>query len=181
MFPLKNFSWRSHRHLIALGIASLPLYLALTALSRRFNSGEGYTDRPILAYLAIYAVLFVFYALASKTVLQKPDSASNLWCIVVLGLVFRAVILPSNQIQEDDVYRYLWDGKVFAHGINPYQYSPAETNDYLDFKIKDAEAFTARYTPKERQELDLLSSLKWESEAALKTLERVNHPDGKHK
>ena len=155
----------------------MPLYLALTALSRRFNWGEGHTDRPILAYIAIYAVLFVFYALASKTVLQKPDSASNLWCIVVLGLVFRAVILPSNQIQEDDVYRYLWDGKVFAHGINPYQYAPAETNDYLDFKIKDAEAFMARYTPLERQELDLLSSLKWENEAALKTLERVNHPD----
>jgi hypothetical protein len=168
---------RSQRHLIALGIASLILYVAMTALSRQFNWGEGYTGRPILAYIGTYAALFVFYALATKTVLLKPDSTSSLWCIVVLGLLFRAILLPSNQIQEDDVYRYLWDGKVFAHGINPYQYAPLETNDYLDFKIKDAEAFMARYTSKERQELEILNSLKWESPAAFKTLERVNHPD----
>ncbi|MCH8311637.1 MAG: DUF2029 domain-containing protein [Nitrospinae bacterium] len=177
MFPLKSSPWRSHRHLIALGIASLVLYAALTALSRQFNWGEGYADRPILAYLGIYAVLFVCYAFACKIVLQKPDSASSLWLIVVLGLLFRAVILPANQIQEDDVYRYLWDGKVFAHGINPYKYAPQETNNYLQFKIKDPEAFMARYTQQERSELELLNSLKWENEAALKTLERVNHPD----
>ena len=123
---------RSHRYLIALGSASLVFYLALTALSKQFNWGGGYTDRPILAYLAIYAVLFVFYALACKSVLQKPDSKNALWCIVVLGLLFRGVILPANQIQEDDVYRYLWDGKVFAHGINPYKYAPEEANHYLD-------------------------------------------------
>jgi hypothetical protein len=117
------------------------------------------------------------YALAAKTVLQKPDSSSSLWVIVLLGILFRAVILPANQIQEDDVYRYLWDGKVFAHGINPYKYAPGETNNYLDFKIKDAKAFMARYTPDERAELELLNSLKWESQAALTTLERVNHPD----
>jgi len=168
---------RSHRHLIALGIASLILYAGLTVLSKQFNWGEGYAERPILAYLAIYAILFIFYALAIKTVAQKPESSSSLWCIVVLGLLFRAVILPSHQIQEDDVYRYLWDGKVFAHGINPYKYAPEETNHYLDFKIKDAEGFMARYTPEERKELEILNSLKWENEAALITLERVNHPD----
>lgn len=168
---------RSNRYLIALGSASLALYVALTALSRHFNWGEGYTDRPILAYIAIYAVLFVFYALASKNVLQNPHSSSSLWHIVIFGLLFRAVILPANQIQEDDVYRYLWDGKVFAHGINPYKYAPEETNNFLDFKIKDTKAFMARYTLKERTELELLNSLKWESQAALTTLERVNHPD----
>jgi hypothetical protein len=168
---------RSHRYLIALGSASLVFYLALTALSKQFNWGGGYADRPILAYLAIYAVLFVFYALASKSVLQKPDSPNALWCIVVLGLLFRAVILPANQIQEDDVYRYLWDGKVFANGINPYKYAPEEINHYLDFKIKDAKGFMARYTEQEREELEILNRLKWESEAAMTTLERVNHAD----
>jgi hypothetical protein len=168
---------RSHRYLFSLGIASTVLYLALTAISRQFNWGGGYSDRPILTYIVIYAVLFFLYALACKFVLQKPDSPNALWGIVILGLVFRGVIFPANQIQEDDVYRYLWDGKVFAHGINPFKYAPEETNHYLDFKIKDAEGFMARYTQEEREELDLLNSLKWESEAALTTLERVNHAD----
>ncbi|VAX26632.1 hypothetical protein MNBD_NITROSPINAE05-1293 [hydrothermal vent metagenome] len=168
---------RSHRYLFSLGIASTVFYLALTAISRQFNWGGGYADRPILAFIAIYAVLFVLYALACKFVLQKPDSPNALWCIVLLGLIFRGVIFPAHQIQEDDVYRYLWDGKVFAHGINPYKYAPEETNNYLDFKIKDAKGFMAHYTEQEREELDLLNSLKWESEAALTTLERVNHAE----
>ena len=177
MLSLKNYSWHSHRHLIALGIASLVFYFALTALSRQFNWGEGYSDRPILAYLAIYATLFILYAFACKNVLQKPDSSSSLWLIIILGFLFRAILLPANQIQEDDVYRYLWDGKVFAHGINPYKYAPEETNNYLEFKIQDPEAFLKKYTSQEHSELNLLNSLKWQNEAALTTLERVNHPD----
>lgn len=168
---------RSQRNLIILGIASLILYVGLTGLSRKFNWGGGYADRPILAYLTIYAVLFILYAFAAKIVLQKPDSPSTLWIIVAFGILFRAALLPANQIQEDDVYRYLWDGKVFAHGINPYKYAPEETSNYLEFKIKDPEGFLAHYTPEERSELDVLNSLQWESPEALTTLERVNHPD----
>ncbi len=168
---------RPHRYLIALGIASLVFYVALTALSKQFNWGEGYADRPILAYLTIYAILFILYAFSCKIVLQKPDSASPLWLIIAMGLLFRAALLPAHQIQEDDVYRYLWDGKVFAHGINPYKYAPQEADNYLEYKIKDPEGFMAHYSLREREELDLLNGLKWESQQALTTLTRVNHPD----
>ena len=55
---------------------------------------------------------------------------------MIFGLLFRCAIIPSQQIQEDDVYRYLWDGKVFAHGINPFKFSPEEINEYNLLKIK---------------------------------------------
>ena len=168
---------RSHRLLIIFGASSLGLYYYLTTISRQFNWGEGYADRPILTYLAIYFGLFLLYALACKTVFRNSESRSLLWLIVGLGLLFRGVILPANQIQEDDVYRYLWDGKVFANGINPYQYAPEETTQYLEFKIQDPKRFEKRYDQKSRTDLDLLNSLKWQNEEALRTLERVNHPD----
>lgn len=169
---------RSHRQLLTLGIPSLALYAFLTGLSKQFNWGGGYADRPILTYLAIYFALFGLYAFACKLVTQKTDSSSSsLWLIIGLGLLFRVIILPANQIQEDDVYRYLWDGKVFANGINPYKYAPEETDDYLSFKIQDLENFEKRYSPESQKELDLLNGLKWQNEAALRTLTRVNHPD----
>jgi hypothetical protein len=168
---------RSHRLLLTLGILSLLFYVGLTLLSRQFNWGEGYADRPILTYLAIYFLLFTLYTFACKLVIQKNDSSFSLWLIIVLGLLFRAVLLPANQIQEDDVYRYLWDGKVFANGINPYKYAPEEVDDYLSFKIQDLENFEKRYNLENRKDLDLLNGLKWQNEAALRTLERVNHPD----
>ncbi len=46
--------------------------------------------------------------------------------LVAAGLA-RAVMLlgPGDTFPlSDDVYRYVWDGKVRAHGINPYRYSP---------------------------------------------------------
>ncbi|GJL78693.1 MAG: hypothetical protein NPINA01_16820 [Nitrospinaceae bacterium] len=153
------------------------LYGLLTVLSRQFNWGEGYADRPILTYLAVYFALFILYALACRAVIKKSGPSSPLWLIIVLGLLFRAGILPANQIQEDDVYRYLWDGKVFANGVNPYKYAPEETNQYLAYKIQDLENFEKRYTPENRKDLDLLNGLKWQNEEALRTLERVNHPD----
>ena len=109
----------SRAYLTALGLFSLVLYLGLTFLSKEFNWGEGYSERPILEYLAVYFSLFVLYALACSHVFKSAWNQKTFWTLIVFGLLFRAAILPSQQIQEDDVYRYLWDGKVFATGSTP--------------------------------------------------------------
>jgi hypothetical protein len=45
--------------------------------------------------------------------------------VVWVGAVaFRLIVLVSTPSLSDDVYRYLWDGRVLLSGINPYQYSP---------------------------------------------------------
>ena len=98
-------------------------------LSLQFNWGEGYADRPIVTYVAIYLSLFALYAFACGVVFSGLDHPGIFPAMVLLGLLFRAAVLPSQQIQEDDVYRYLWDGKVFAHGINPYEYAPSEIHE----------------------------------------------------
>src|SRR5687768_81156 len=35
---------------------------------------------------------------------------------------FALVIAPS--VLSEDVYRYVWDGRVLRHGISPYRYAP---------------------------------------------------------
>ena len=44
--------------------------------------------------------------------------------IIVAGLVFRLMMFDTQPVMEIDFYRYLWDGAVVSHGINPYQWSP---------------------------------------------------------
>uniref|UniRef100_A0A7V3E6Z2 DUF2029 domain-containing protein n=1 Tax=Ignavibacterium album TaxID=591197 RepID=A0A7V3E6Z2_9BACT len=44
--------------------------------------------------------------------------------IIFAGIIFRIILIPTTPIASDDVYRYLWDGKVQANGINPYTYAP---------------------------------------------------------
>ncbi len=48
--------------------------------------------------------------------------------VAVLGVavVLRIILLASPPFMSSDVYRYVWDGRVQAHAINPYRYVPAD-------------------------------------------------------
>ncbi|MCG8604123.1 glycosyltransferase 87 family protein [bacterium] len=43
---------------------------------------------------------------------------------LVFGAVFRITMLVTTPSLSDDIYRYIWDGKVANAGINPYKYTP---------------------------------------------------------
>tara|TARA_B100000686_G_scaffold343047_1_gene423182 strand:- start:3897 stop:5393 length:1497 start_codon:yes stop_codon:yes gene_type:complete len=159
-----------------LGILSLLLYIFLSQISKDFNWGKGYLDRPIISYLAIYFSLSLLFYTTCSTILKQTEDRFTLWIIIILGLLFRVSILPSQQIQEDDVYRYLWDGKVFANNINPYKYSPSEVNEFKELRIQQPEIYYEIYNEKNEKELEKLSELKWENPKSLKYFERVNHP-----
>ena len=46
--------------------------------------------------------------------------------IIGFGIVFRAVLVPNDPaLLSTDMYRYVWDGRVQQHGINPYLYAPS--------------------------------------------------------
>jgi len=168
---------RSHIYLSVLGLLSLILYLGLTGLSKDFNWGEGYSERPILEYLAIYFSIFSLYTLACLSVFKSNWTQKTFWVLIAFGLLFRFAVLPSQQIQEDDVYRYLWDGKVFAHGINPFKFAPEEINQYQSIKVQNPAYFRSHYGKTDQNELAVLNGLKWESDVALRYIERINHPD----
>jgi alpha-1,6-mannosyltransferase len=159
------------------GLASLLLYGFLTRLSQQFNWGEGYSDRPILTYLIVYFALCALYGFTWFFVRRHPGDRGIFWTIIVFGLLFRAIILPSQQIQEDDVYRYMWDGKVFANGINPFEYAPAEVHNFKALRIQNPESYYEIYVERNERELELLDALKWESPQSVRFLERVNHPE----
>ncbi|MGE5458144.1 MAG: glycosyltransferase 87 family protein, partial [Methanococcaceae archaeon] len=44
--------------------------------------------------------------------------------VACAGILFRLSVLPFPATASDDIYRYVWDGKVAANGINPYRYAP---------------------------------------------------------
>jgi alpha-1,6-mannosyltransferase len=70
------------------------------------------------------------YGVAAWLVLTRPASgpASGrraLISILLIGLALRLIVLPSPPASSD-IYRYIWDGRVAAAGINPYRYLPAD-------------------------------------------------------
>ena len=77
-------------------------------------------------FLKLVVVQSVIYVAVAWISLRSGDSRS----ILILGLVFAALfrlsIIFFPPYLSDDIYRYIWDGRVQAAGINPYRYIPAE-------------------------------------------------------
>ncbi|MBI2952097.1 DUF2029 domain-containing protein [bacterium] len=82
--------------------------------------------RRVPGFLLLHLAAFLVY-LAVALPLSKgaPRSgARGMAWIVAFGLLFRVTLWCSPAVLSDDLYRYLWDGRVQAHGVNPYRYPP---------------------------------------------------------
>jgi hypothetical protein len=103
--------------LYALNFRLAPLYdhLGLTA-----RAGD-----PRGAYPFLYLTLFALYGIAAAAVFRKRHGESYLGLIVGLAVLFRAALLLASLVLSDDLYRYIWDGRVQRAGINPYLYPPS--------------------------------------------------------
>jgi len=78
----------------------------------------------LYAFLALITVQFLLYGLAVRLVLQGKIQREVTIAILFLSLLFHLTLLPSRLIFEDDIYRYIWDGKMLINAVNPFQYPP---------------------------------------------------------
>lgn len=70
---------------------------------------------------------FILYGIACFISLQTDAHAVDrrtLFSIVALATLMQSVLIFSRPTLTDDMYRYVWDGRVQAHGISPYRYPP---------------------------------------------------------
>jgi hypothetical protein len=68
--------------------------------------------------------LWALFAAGAWLVLRLPGR----WAvalIVVGGIAMQLAALSAGPQGSDDLYRYIWDGRAQAAGIDPYQYAPA--------------------------------------------------------
>ena len=76
---------------------------------------------------AFLALVVASGALAFVAARQPvSDARTALVLIVGIGLAMRLVVLPTPAVFSTDVFRYVWDGRVQAAGINPYRYVPSD-------------------------------------------------------
>ena len=57
--------------------------------------------------------------------LRKVPLRTSVVLILLGGIVMQLAALSAPPRSSDDLYRYIWDGRVQAAGIDPYQYVPA--------------------------------------------------------
>jgi len=112
----------------------------LCLLLGRANEPAGITA-TVHRFFAILAALFVFLLVAAMTIKKSDRRQSNirysLLLIVVFAVLFRLALLQQKPWLSNDIYRYLWDAQLSAHGVNPYALPPAadELAEFRDATI----------------------------------------------
>jgi len=106
------------RRLYVLGVVMLA---ALTICSRKLSS----TGEP--SFIIPLAVAGIAYLLAIREFFSTPKFPQR---VIVIGLVLAALwhllFLLKPPGSDDDIHRYLWDGRVQQLGYNPYIVVPSD-------------------------------------------------------
>jgi alpha-1,6-mannosyltransferase len=127
-------SQASAKELSALyGLAGIGAILAVLTFAAPFAFRAG-GDNAFIA-LAIPCGLLT---IAAAYVAERVPTTRALWLILGLAILLRGFVLLFDPLLSSDIYRYVWDGKIQAAGINPYRYFPAQ--DAL-MALRDATIF----------------------------------------
>ncbi len=100
----------------------------LGAAAQRLPGDVGAMDGGrTVAYVAWTAAAGVLYAAAVAVVMRiSPGPRQRTLAVVLLlAAVMRVATLLPPPLLSTDAYRYAWDGRVQAAGVNPYLYLPA--------------------------------------------------------
>ena len=103
--------------LILLGIFLIAFYVSALKL--------GDLRKHTVEFEWLFFSAFAVYGVACFISLQAEEiDRRTLFGIFALAVLMRAVLIFSRPTLTDDMYRYVWDGRMQAHGINPYRYPP---------------------------------------------------------
>ena len=106
------------RRLIVFGIVTELLYLSF------YLPQDGVGDVWLLIGVNEAACLiFAWVVWKMRSEDAVPDN-TRLCVTIAFAFLFRLTLVPHVPVASDDIYRYVWDGKVAASGLNPYALAP---------------------------------------------------------
>src|ERR1043165_1194267 len=110
---------RSAKWLLAiLGILLVAIYVGALEL--------GDLRKHTVTFEWLYFSAFTLYGAACFVALQSQQvDRRTLIGIVAFAALMQGALIFSRPTLADDMYRYVWDGRVQAHGISPYRYPPS--------------------------------------------------------
>ncbi len=104
-----NLSW----YIFPAGLFLLALFQMAYAIPTR-------TD--ILSIWLYFALAFLAYF----SILHRFNHAGHHKLNIGLALISRLLLLFCFPLLSDDIYRFIWDGSLILHGIDPFSYTPLE-------------------------------------------------------
>jgi alpha-1,6-mannosyltransferase len=121
-----------HKKAITAGIFLSLIWAAVSAISRGIFVESGFyydvpnKDMPTVIFLILFSIAFFIYFVISFGISKKKADRRTFIAIIFFACFFRIILLPGIPVHENDIYRYMWDGKVALSGTNPYAHAPQD-------------------------------------------------------
>jgi hypothetical protein len=78
---------------------------------------------------AVFVPAIVLSGAITMAAVALAPSVPERWgliVIVAMAITMRLLVIGKEPLLSTDIYRYVWDGRVQAAGINPYAFVPAD-------------------------------------------------------
>lgn len=108
-----------------------PMFLLLLALLLLAGEAFGLAaqlDRNLTRFVFAALLQGAVWTVAAIVVTGGAGGRAALALILATAVLLRVGALAAPVYLSDDIYRYIWDGRVEAAGINPYRYIPTDTH-----------------------------------------------------
>ncbi len=83
--------------------------------------------QTIQIYTAVNIFTSIVYIILCWFIYKHEISVRDVILFTALAIIIRLIFLNFSPIGSDDIYRYMWDGKLQQNGINPYLYTPNDS------------------------------------------------------
>ena len=135
-------------------LGGLMVALTITALSLHVPGALSIGTLTLKSwFVSITGVSAAVYMIAVMTVVYRSGSRFGIWIVLLIAAAMRLPLIVSPPFLSTDAYRYVWDGRVQAAGVNPYRYFPGDPvlfslrDDLVYPKINRAEYAPTIYPP----------------------------------
>src|SRR5262249_55530314 len=85
-------------------------------------------EHDLAGFIAAALLQGAVWAVAAFAVMRGTGGRPVLAVILATSILLRLAALSAPVFLSDDIFRYIWDGRVQAAGITPYRYIPTDTH-----------------------------------------------------
>ena len=112
-------------------------------------------------------------AIAATLIAKRHPQPSTIAIIFIAAIAFRVIVFAWPPLLSDDIYRYIWDGRIIVHGFDPYLHVPADPRlaflrDGLIYPHIDKKDYAVTIYPPVAETIFALVSRIWDSLIAFK-------------
>ena len=82
---------------------------------------------PIVNYTITFIASSVLFLVTASLIFRIEIPEKIIFATIAAAVFVRLLFINATPIGSGDIYRYMWDGKIQANAVNPYQFAPNDS------------------------------------------------------